>query len=227
MSCHLKSSSVGAIMAVIFISHSKRDKQLVQNIQAMLTNLGHTPIIEEFIPEERKEPIPKDEIRKNVQLSHALFLFLTDEIVQTKYTENWVIYEVGLASDRHIPIFIFEREGLPIHYPIPDVTDYMIFDPQSIEDILNIQKLAKEVGKLPPNLLTAGIGALLGIPFGPLGIAIGGIGGWLLGPKGGPPIPMLRLECPHCKATYNYWSLNIKYFHCPSCRKPIQIKETM
>ena len=213
-------------MAVIFVSHSKRDKQLVQNIQAMLINLGHTPIIEEFIPEERKEPIPKDEIRKNVQLSNALFLFLTDEIVQTKYTENWVIYEVGLASDRHIPIFIFEREGLPIHYPIPDVTDYMIFDPYSIEDILNIQKLAKEVGKLPPILLTAGLGALLGIPFGPLGIAIGGLAGLIFGPRLEPPIPGIKVTCPYenCKATYNYWSPNIINFRCPICRQPIQLR---
>jgi len=38
-------------MAVIFISHSKRDEQLVRNIQTVLINVGHTPIIEEFIPE--------------------------------------------------------------------------------------------------------------------------------------------------------------------------------
>ncbi|MDM7274698.1 MAG: hypothetical protein P3X22_001035 [Thermoprotei archaeon] len=105
-------------MAVIFISHSKRDKWLVQIIQTLLINLGHTPIIEEFIPESRKEPIPCKEIRKNIQLSDAVFLFLTDEIVRTEYTKKWVIYEVGLASDRNIPVFVFERKGLPIPYDI-------------------------------------------------------------------------------------------------------------
>jgi len=211
-------------MAVIFISHSRRDKQLVQNIQTLLINLGHTPIIEEFIPESKKEPIPYEEIRKNVQLSNAVFLFLTDEIVRTEHTNNWVIYEVGLASDRHIPVFVFEREGFPIYYPIPYVTDYMIFDPNSIEGILNIQKLAKDFGKIPPNWITAGLGALLGAPFGPLGIALGGLGGLIFGPKKEPPIPGIRIKCPYCKTEYNYWSPNITNFYCPICRQPIILR---
>jgi len=212
-------------MAIIFISHSKRDEQLVQNIQSVLLNVGHTPIIEEFIPESMKEPIPYEEIRKNVQQSDAVFLFLTDEVVRTEYTKNWVIEEDGVALNRHIPVFVFERKGFPIHYPIPYVTDYMVFDPSTIEDILNIQKLAKDIGKIPPDWITAGFGALVGSIFGPLGIAIGAIGGWLFGPKGKPPIPGIRIKCPHsgCKTEYNYWSPNITSFNCPICRQPIEL----
>jgi len=33
-------------------------------MQTVLINLGHIPIIEEFIPEEEKEPIPFEEIKK-------------------------------------------------------------------------------------------------------------------------------------------------------------------
>jgi len=76
------------------------------------------------------------------------------------------MHEDGLASDRGIPVFVFERKGFPIHYPIPYVTDYMLFDPYTIEDILNIQKLAKEIGKIPPKWITAGFGALVGAIFG-------------------------------------------------------------
>lgn len=213
-------------MAIIFISHSKRDEQLVQNIQSVLLNVGHTPIIEEFIPESMKEPIPYEEIRKNVQQSDAVFLFLTDEVVRTEYTKNWVIEEDGVALDRNIPVFVFERKGFPIHYPIPYVTDYMVFDPYTIEDILNIQKLAKDIGKIPPNWFTAGFGALVGAIFGPLGIAIGGLGGLLLGPKRGPPIPGIRIRCPHlnCRTEYNYWSPNITSFSCPICRQLIELR---
>jgi len=212
-------------MAIIFISHSKRDEQLVQNIQSVLLNVGHTPIIEEFIPESMKEPIPYEEIRKNVQQSDAVFLFLTDEVVRTEYTKNWVIEEDGVALDRHIPVFVFERKGFPIHYPIPYVTDYMLFDPYTIEDVLNIQKLAKDIGKIPADWVTAGFGGLIGAIFGPLGIAIGAIGGWLLGPKGKPPIPGIRIKCPYlgCRTEYNYWSPNITSFNCPICRQPIDL----
>jgi len=196
----------------------------VRNIQTVLINLGHKPIIEEFIPEDKKEPIPYEEIRKNVELSDAVFLFLTDELVRTEYTKNWVLYEVGLASKKRIPVYVFERLGVPIQYPIPYVTDYMLFDPAGLEDILNIQKLAKEIGQIPTNLFTAGLGALLGAPFGPLGIALGGLGGFVLGPKRGPPIPRVRTQCCYCKTPYNYWSPNIVSFNCPTCRKPLELR---
>jgi len=192
-------------------------------MQTVLINLGHTPIIEEFIPEELKEPIPFEEIRKNIQLSNAVFLFLTDEIIRTDHTRNWVIYEVGLASDRKIPLFVFERKGFPLPYPIPYVTDFMLFDPESIDDLLNIQKLAKGMGKIHPNLITAGFGALLGAAFGPFGLALGGLGGLIFGPKRVPPIPGIQIRCNYCNAVMNYWSPNIESFNCPICRKDIEI----
>lgn len=212
---------------MIFISHSKRDEQLVLNIRDLMVNLGHSPIIEEFIPEQMKLPIPHDEIRRNVGMSSAVFLFLTDEIVRTEYTRNWVIFEDGLARERLIPVFVFERQGFPISYPIPYVTDYMVFNPESISDILNIQKLAKPIGQVPPNWITGGLGALLGIPFGPLGIAIGGLGGLILGPKGESPIPGIQVTCPYsdCRAKYNYWSPNVRNFQCPTCRRDIELRD--
>lgn len=69
-------------MATIFISHSKRDEDLVTDIAKVLRNIGHTPIIEEFIPEEEKEPVPYEEIRKNVSLSQYMFLFLQIILLQ-------------------------------------------------------------------------------------------------------------------------------------------------
>jgi len=191
-------------------------------MQTVLINLGHTPIIEEFIPEEFKEPIPYEEIRKNIQLSNAVFLFLTDEIIRTEYTKNWVIYEVGLASDRKIPLFVFERKGFPLPYPIPYVTDFMLFDPESIDDFLNIQKLAKGIDTISPKLLTAGLGALLGAAFGPFGLALGGLGGLIFGPERVSPIPGIQIQCKHCNVVINYWSPNIRSFYCPCCRKVIE-----
>lgn len=210
-------------LANIFISHSKRDEQLVRNIQSVLINLKQTPIIEEFIPEESKEPIPYEEIRKNIKLSHSVFLFLTDEIVKTEYTKNWVIFEVGLASHSGTPLFVFERKGFPISYPIPYVTDYMLFDPTNVEDILNIQKLAGEIGKLSPSVIAGGLGALIGAPFGPLGIVVGSLGGIALSSKRAPPIQMERIICDQCKVSFNYWSPEISTFCCPMCRKEIKI----
>lgn len=209
-------------MVVIFISHSKRDEKLVRATKEMLINIGHSPIIEEFIPEEQKEPIPYEEIRKNVNLSSCVFLFLTDNIVKTEYTKNWVMYEVGVASDARKRLIIFEREGMPIPYPIPYLTDYMLFDPNDTVNILNIQSLAKKIGEIPRGLITGGLGALAGLPFGPLGIILGGLGGAIVGSIGKEEMP--KVTCQSCNISFNYLSPNIKSFSCPSCRRPIMYR---
>lgn len=209
-------------MATIFISHSKRDKELVTAMVKILENIGHTPIVEEFIAEEEREPVPYAEIRKNVNLSDYVFLFLTDNIVATEYTHNWVSFEVGLAANANRRLFVFERDGVPVPYPVPYLTDYMIFNKDDTSDILGIQAVAKNLGKIPKGAIGAGLGALLGAPFGPLGLIIGGLGGFLLGEEAEDQIPMVQCPHVHCGISFNYYSLQYKEFKCPACRKNIK-----
>jgi len=212
-------------MVIIFISHSRRDRELVQNVQTLLINVGHTPIIEEFIPDEERAPIPRNEISTRIQQSAALFLFLTDEVLKTEHTKSWVTSEAAIARSLGKRVFIFEREGLPIPYPLPFATDYMIFNPRSIEDVMNIQRLSTKIGGIPAKMVTGGIGALIGSAFGPVGTLVGAIGGLILGPQDRPPIPGISITCPHpnCKASYNYWSPDIPSFLCPCCRQVITV----
>lgn len=208
-------------MANIFISHSRRDKELITAMAKVLRNIGHTPIIEEFMPEEEKEPVPYEEIRKNVSLSNYVFLFLTDNIVATEYTHNWVAFEVGLTASSRKRLFVFERTGVPVPYPIPYLTDYMIFDEDSTKDILDIQALAKKLSELPKAAIGAGAGALLGLPFGPIGFILGGLGGALLG--AGAEEKILEVQCPHCGVSFNYYSPQYIGFNCPACRGDIEL----
>ena len=206
-------------MATIFISHSKKDKDLVLATKKMLENMRHTPIIEEFIPTEKQKTIPSEEIRSNVEKSDFLFLFLTDSVVATPFTRNWVIYEVGLASASSKKVFVFERMGTPVEFPIPYLTDYALFNPYNTEDILALQSLTKDLGKFRRDLLTAGGGAAIGSMFGPAGIVIGGVLGYLAGPKQTKP-PVVK--CGHCNVAFNYYSKH-REFSCPSCRTNIDM----
>ena len=208
-------------MANIFISHSRRDEELVNAMAKVLINIGHTPVIEEFIPEEEKEPVPYEEIRKNVNISEYIFLFLTDNVVLTEYTQNWVSFEIGLTANAQKRLFVFERAGVPVPFPIPYLTDYMIFDADSTNDILDIQMLAKKLKELPKTTVGAGIGALLGIPFGPIGLILGGFGGAILGAEAEDQI--LEVRCPQCKVSFNYYSPEYIEFSCPACRKNIKL----
>ena len=96
-------------MATIFISHSRKDENPVLTMKEMLKNMRHTPIIEEFIPAEEQKSVPYEEIRSNVEKSEFLFLFLTDNVVTSPYTQNWVSYEIGLAAAHSKKLFVFER----------------------------------------------------------------------------------------------------------------------
>ncbi len=204
-------------MATIFISHSRKDEELVRAVKKALENVGHTPVIEELIPTEEQEAVPYEEIQTNVKESEFLFLFLTDNVVATEFTQNWVCHEAGLAAAYSKRLFVFERAGTPIKFPIPYLTDYALFDPEDPEDILGLQNLAKDLGKLRRDLLTAGGGAALGATLGPVGMVLGAVGGYLIGPK--PPKP-LTVKCDHCNVGFNYYSIE-KAFRCPSCRRDI------
>lgn len=211
-------------MVYVFISHSKRDRALVRKIHSLLTNIGYEAIIEEFIPSETKQPIPYMEIRNNLQKSSFVFLFLTDNVVLTEYTKNWVMFEVSQAASFQKRLFVFEQKDMPIPYPIPYLTDYMIFD-DTTESYLLIQQIAKKAGpSIPPNLITAGLGVLLGLPFGPIGPILGGLGGLILGPRDADTMNIPRITCPYCGIQFNYYSPYIQDFACPSCRQWITLR---
>ena len=209
-------------MGKFFISHSKRDKELVNAMAKVLRNIKHDPIIEELIPEEEKENVPYEEIRKNVNQSDHVFLFLTDNIVLTEYTRNWVSFEVGLTASEHKKLLVFERSGVPVPYPIPYLTDYMIFDEDNTSDILDIQNLATKLNELSKTTIGAGIGASLGFVFGPMGLILGGLGGALLGAKAEEEIP--KVKCPFCGVSYFYHSPHHTSFNCPACRNDTKIE---
>lgn len=207
-------------MATIFISHSKKDEKLVLITKKMLKNMGHTPIIEELVPAEKQKPVPHEEIRSNVEKSEFLFLFLTDNVVATEYTKNWVIHESALASADSKKVFVFERVGTPIKFPIPYLTDYALFNPDSTGDILALQNLAKDLGKFRRDILTAGGGMMLGSVFGPIGIAFGAVLGYMVGPKQSKPP---TVKCGYCNVQFNYHS-KPRTFSCPSCRQSIDLR---
>lgn len=205
-------------MAIVFISHSRRDGEMIKNVKTLLENIGHKTIIEEFIPEEKKLPAPYEEIRSKIQDSDLVFLFLTDNVVSTEYTKNWVLFEVGLASASRKRLYVFERQGEPILYPIPYLTDYNLFSPHNVEDILELQRIVKETTEGGKDLIAAGVGAAVGTVLGPIGTVGGAILGYLFGPK---PKPVRKVRCDNCNISFNYYSEDIPKFKCPACRTEI------
>jgi hypothetical protein len=139
------------------------------------------------------------------------------------------VFEIGLARQSLKRVFVFERQGTPIPYPIPYVTDYMMFDPGSIDDMLAIQTMAKVlIGRVPVGWVGAGVGAVLGAVFGPLGVGVGAIAGGLIGHGADAQIESMipKVNCPNdrCRLHFRYYSPNIENFSCPACKQSITIE---
>lgn len=218
-------------MARIFISHSKEDRDLTSNIKKLLVNIGETPVLMEYNPKMDSDVPPWEVIKEEVKESEYMMLFKTENAIKTDYTKNWISYEVGLAAAWNKRLFIFERRGPPIHFPIPYLTDYMIFNPQEVSDMLKLQSVAKEFKetkfedfkeKPKDDKTDDGLAALALILFAPV-IIVAMLHGTLKKALRGP----IPITCDKCHSNYNYYASVFDSFNCPVCLTLIDISSKL
>ena len=118
----------------IFISHSKNDnkddKGIVRYFVNMFSDTDVKPVLMEYEELSREEKPNWMWIRDEILRSKALFLILTKNIVDKTHTQNWVAFEIGVASTRSpvIPVFLFQEQN--VNFPVPYVSHY--FDEANI-----------------------------------------------------------------------------------------------
>jgi len=220
-------------MAQVFISHSKKDQELINNVATMLKNVDEEPVVMEYMPKTARDRPNWSLIRKHVSESDYLMLFKTDNAITTDFTKSWIIYEVGLAAAYEKKLFVFERKGPPIKFPIPYVTDYMIFDPSKVKDFLTIQSIvagSKKSGKMNRIYEDAYKDTnLLAPQMKTMEYIIDAFSGNMF-PGGRRPKTDgdITITCPRCKTKFRYYSRERFPFNCPVCltgiRSPDQAK---
>lgn len=167
-------------MVYVFVSHSKKDTELVEIINHNFRSVGGVPLFMEFTPE--SEP-PYKKIEGNIDLSKAVFLFLTPNVTSSDYTKNWISFEVGLAKKTNKPVFVVEDFNNKIHFPVPYITDYILYEPAKVEDWIGLQKILQKIKRVVEDnkllLGLTGAGAILGglVDRSIRGVLIGGMGG--------------------------------------------------
>jgi len=219
-------------MINVFISHSRKDAELVKVINNNFILAGCKPAFMEFTPQS-KPPFKK--IEENVSSADAVFLFLTENVKASDYTQNWISFEVGLAKKSRKPLYIVEDAHNKIHFPVPYLTDYILYEPTKIQDWLLIAKILKklektiEKAKLPFALVFFGgsIGVLADNKKIIQNMLIGGAAGYILSGLINSLIPneqpnAIKLICPKCKIDFNLYTRFIS-FPCPSCRTALNI----
>ncbi len=196
-------------MSRVFISHSRLDRTLTANVAKLLQNIGETAVIMEYQTEGKDVP-PFEEIRKAVIGSDYVMLFKTDNAIQSDHTKSWIVFEVGVASATNKRLIVFERRGPPIHFPIPYLTDYMLFDPETVSDVLKVQEVAKGVRENLTKKKESGsaVWGLLFLFAPQLFLTLA-----LLGALSGP----IPITCSRCRSSYTFYAGILDAFQCPVC----------
>ena len=121
----------------VFMSHTKLDYDFCNRFMAVAASEGIKPFRSEF--EEIKSPSWKT-IKEQMDASSAMFLLVGKELVKAqeasnssaeargkwKYTQNWVAYEIGLACERGIDVWVC-CDGVKINFPVPYLNNYTIY----------------------------------------------------------------------------------------------------
>lgn len=215
-------------MTSIFISHSQKDVEILNYFNNIFDGAPIKAILAEF---ERYERPPWTAIKNWVNESSAVFLLLGPNLRGSVFTSNWVSFEVGLACQARKPIWVFEHVKDPVDFPVPYLTNYMLYDPANRVSFEQIQEIVRSYAPTP-QLAGAVLGALLGAAFGAAvagkkgtipGAFFGGVIGGALTRK--TPYG-IHITCQHedCGISFMLHS-KVDNFLCPTCRRAIYIKE--
>jgi len=205
-------------MTSIFISHSKKDWNIIQVFLNAFNGTGVRPILMEY---ERYVNPPWSEIKNAIGQSSALFVLLGTNLKSSDYTQNWVSYEVGVADTLNRPIWVFEDINNTVRFPIPNVHHYMLYNPSQLD---SMNYLRTVIGSYAVNGDAALAGGLLGLVLSANPIVA--LAGLLLGSKVNVPATPegLSVQCPYydCRVTFQFHNGN-KQFLCPACRRGIRL----
>jgi len=118
----------------LFMSHTRLDKDFCDRFDIVAARVGVKVFRSELEAIERPA---WSTIREAIDRSSALFLLVGKELVKAhsmstlnkkdrvhwQYTQNWISYEVGLACQRRIDVWVI-CDWVPINFPVPYFNNY-------------------------------------------------------------------------------------------------------
>ena len=120
-------------MPGIFMVHSRYDTALPNFFDKAA---GMVDISLMHMEWEALVPPPWKHIRDKLKNAEAIFIVKGPNIARNLYTSNWVSYEIGLAAHSskkwgqgEMDVWVFESVQNPVFFPVPFLTDYVIYDP--------------------------------------------------------------------------------------------------
>lgn len=119
--------------AGVFVSHTKLDKNFCDRFDTAVARVGLRAFRSEF---ESIEPPAWSIIRKQMAGSLAMFLLVGKRLVNAqasvrlrdnwKYTQNWISFEVGLACQLGIDVWVV-CDNVEVNFPVPYLNNYSLY----------------------------------------------------------------------------------------------------
>lgn len=119
------------------MSHTKLDREFCDRFDIAAARVGVRVFRSEF---ETIEPPAWKTIKAQIGKSSAMFLLVGKELAKAqanvdisteareewKHTQNWIAYEIGLACQRGINVWVICQRGVVQNFPVPYLNNYAI-----------------------------------------------------------------------------------------------------
>lgn len=210
-------------MAQIFVSHSGKDKQLVDFFSNAFSLTKVKAILEKF-EKILTGKITSQKISTDIERSNAVFVLLSKNVQKIPHTRDWVVWETGVAKNKDIWIFEPYKQIGKISIITPIVKHHVIFNTDEFH-LAYIRKIIESYDNshvLPTILMSSGVGAILGKSEG---AAVGAMTGLMLSNKTKDRPIGVEVNCANCFSTYQiHIPDGMTKLRCPVCNKYIEIK---
>lgn len=113
----------------VFLSHTKLDSDFCDRFDNICANVGIRRFRSEFAYIEKPS---WRTIKEQLGKSRALFLLVGKKLIEQqaypynpdwKFTQNWISYEVGIAHQRNIDVWVV-CDSVEINFPVPYFNNY-------------------------------------------------------------------------------------------------------
>jgi hypothetical protein len=188
----------------VFVSHSKKDEELVAKFKIYLERSKLKPVFMEFEEHSKENRADWEWIRDEIERSTALLLLLTKNVIAAPQTQNWIAFEVGVAAGckpRKRVCVIREQHAF---FPVPYLNVYI---PTSYRLNRESQRFAQpEFDNFMKIVSDRFLGSVL------IGEEKSFIGREILP----------TLTCPNCKLSFKMYIIYVRIIRCPCCSEDIK-----
>ncbi len=217
-------------MAHIFVSHSKKDTDLINFFSKAFASSNVKAIYEE---NERGGIVTQQQISSDIDNSRAVFMILSQNVQNIEHTRDWILWETGAGKNKDVWVFEQLSQLGSISVVTPKINHYVVFeitDPW-LNYIRNIIDSYDDSNVLSTSLIGAGFGALVGsalLENKDDGAILGGLGGFLLGASAANKSKFCptgnKIECAKCLSVYSiHVPFGLNKIRCPVCNSVLQM----